>query len=61
MDRMLKAQEVADGLGVPLTTLYSWRATGKGPRGFRVGKYVRFKAADVEAWLERQADPKPAA
>jgi excisionase family DNA binding protein len=61
MDKLLKAQEVADGLGVPLTTLYAWRSTGKGPRGFRVGKYVRFKASDVDAWLERQADPAPAA
>jgi excisionase family DNA binding protein len=61
MDQMLTAQEVADSLGIPLGTLYSWRANGKGPRGFRVGKYVRFKASDVEAWLERQADPVPAA
>jgi len=62
MDKMLTAQEVADFLGVPLTTLYSWRSCGgKGPRGFRVGKHLRFKAADVDAWLDRQADPLPAA
>lgn len=60
MDKMLTAQEVADALGVPLATLYSWRSTGKGPRGFRVGKHLRFKASDVDAWLERQADPIPA-
>ena len=61
MEKMLKAQEVADGLGVPLATIYAWRATGKGPRGHRVGKFIRFKASDVEVWLERQADPAPAA
>jgi len=56
MEKLLTAQEVADGLGIPLSTLYSWRYSGKGPRGFRVGKYVRYKTADVEAWLELQAD-----
>jgi excisionase family DNA binding protein len=54
-------KDVADYLHVPERTVYAWRATSKGPRGFRVGKYVRYKASDVEAWLERQADPAPAA
>ena len=60
-ERLMSLEEVAEYLGVPVRTLYSWRATRKGPRGFRVGKYVRYKASDIEAWLERQADPAPAA
>jgi excisionase family DNA binding protein len=60
-ESLMSLEEVAGYLGVPVRTVYSWRATSKGPRGFRVGKYVRYKASDVELWLERQADPAPLA
>lgn len=33
-------------------TVYQWRRKGIGPRGFRVGRYVRFDPADVRAWVE---------
>jgi len=58
-ESLMSLEEVAGYLGVPVRTVYSWRATSKGPRGFRVGKFVRYKASDVAAWLERQADPAP--
>jgi excisionase family DNA binding protein len=59
-ESLMSLEDVAGYLGVPVRTVYSWRSIGKGPRGFRVGKYVRYKAADIDAWLERQADPAPA-
>lgn len=58
-ESLMSLEEVAGYLGVPVRTVYSWRATSKGPRGFRVGKFVRYKASDVAAWLECQADPVP--
>jgi excisionase family DNA binding protein len=58
-ESLMSLEEVAGYLGVPVRTVYSWRATSKGPRGFRVGKFVRYKASDVAAWLECQADPAP--
>ena len=48
--------EVANYLNVPKQTIYSWRQTGYGPKGFRVGKYLRWHAATVIQWtlgLER--------
>lgn len=57
-DRLLSTKEVADYLGVPLATLYAWRSKGEGPRGYRVGKHVRFSRESVEAWLEDQADER---
>lgn len=42
--------EVANYLGVPKQTIYSWRTTGYGPKGFRVGKHVRWRAATVIEW-----------
>ncbi|MER7078505.1 transcriptional regulator, AlpA family [Saccharopolyspora kobensis] len=47
-------QEVSAYLGVPVGTLYQWRSSGFGPPGRRVGKYVRYKPDEVEAWFESQ-------
>ena len=50
------AARVAAYLGVPKQTLYAWRHTGNGPKGFRVGKHLRWHPHTVVAWtlaLER--------
>lgn len=61
MDKLLTADEVADILGVPLATVYQWRSRSVGPRGYRVGRHLRFREIDVEMWLETQHEPRPAA
>ena len=43
-------EDVANYLGVPKQTIYSWRHTGYGPKGFRVGKHLRWRSAVVIAW-----------
>jgi excisionase family DNA binding protein len=58
MDRLLTPNEVADLLGIPLGTLYRWKATGEGPRRIRVGKHLRFRQRDVDAYLDRKADER---
>ncbi len=55
-ERLLSAQDVAEYLGVPLATLYQWRTKGTAPRAVKVGRHIRFRPADVEAWCERNAD-----
>ncbi|SFD67380.1 DNA binding domain-containing protein, excisionase family [Actinopolyspora alba] len=47
--------DVADYLGVPTNTIYQWRSRGSGPPGRRLGKHLRFKPDDVEAWFDAQA------
>lgn len=59
-EQLESPQDVANYLGVPLDTVYAWRSRGIGPRGIRVGRHVRYRRADVDAWLERQADPRVA-
>lgn len=54
VDRLLTAKELADYLAVPLATVYRWRSHGVGPRGFRVGRHVRFQWVDVQDWVEAQ-------
>lgn len=53
-NELLTAEEVAKELGVPVKTLRNWACLGKGPRRMRVGKYVRYRAADVKTWLDNQ-------
>lgn len=60
-DEFMDPQGLAQFLRVPLGTVYRWRQHGEGPRGYRVGRHVRYRLSEVEAWLERQADPRPAA
>ena len=52
---LLTPDELAAFLRVPVATIQSWRTKRTGPRGYRVGKHVRYRRADVEAWLERRA------
>lgn len=53
-DRLLTVTELANYLGLPVTTLYQWRYRRQGPPGFRVGRHLRYRWADVEAWIQRQ-------
>lgn len=53
-ERLLRLREVADWLGVSHSTMYHWRGAGKGPPGFLVGGQVRYRAGDVQAWLNQQ-------
>lgn len=45
-------EDVAAFLRVPVQTVYSWRAKGTGPKGRRVGKYLRYRPEDVIAWFD---------
>lgn len=53
-DNLLTVEEVADELRVPAGTFRSWRAQGRGPRSFKIGRRVVYRRADIEAWLVKQ-------
>jgi len=53
-ERLVSVQELASYLDVPVKTIYAWRYHGQGPRGFRVGRHVRFRWLDVQVWLSEQ-------
>lgn len=55
MIKLLSPKELADVLGVPVKTIYDWNLKGTGPKYVRVGRHVRYRPADVEAWLADQA------
>jgi predicted DNA-binding transcriptional regulator AlpA len=51
-DELLTPEEVADWIRRPITTLYNWRSRRVGPPAIRVGGRLRYRRADLEAWLE---------
>lgn len=55
-DRLLDAAAVAERLGVPKTWVLESARSGAMPC-VRLGRYVRFDMADVEAWVEECKRP----
>lgn len=53
---LLSPTELAEYLKIPVKTIYNWRSEGTGPRGIRVGRHVRFRRTDIEAWLDRNVE-----
>ena len=47
--------EVAEYLGIQSQTLRKWRAQGQGPKYVPLGRSIRYRLADVDAWLESHA------
>lgn len=56
MGRLWTVDDVSGYLGVPVNTLYQWRTKGYGPKGARMGKYLRYRPEDVAAWVDGQVD-----
>lgn len=41
-------------LNVPKETIYRWRRTRFGPPAVKLGKYLRWRPEDVDAWITDQ-------
>jgi excisionase family DNA binding protein len=50
-EKFLTVPEVASILSVKQSTVYQWAKSGEIPH-YRLGRIVRFKRKDVEAWVE---------
>lgn len=53
LSAVMSISELAAYLHVAVQTIYDLRCQGRGPRGFRVGREIRFRLREVEAWLSR--------
>ena len=51
IDHLLREDEVAGHLGIPKRTIQAWRLRGEGPPFFKLGRAVRYRCSDLEAWL----------
>jgi len=52
----LTTQDLADYIQTPEATIRTWRARGTiGPRAYRLGRIVKYKLHEVEAWIESRS------
>ena len=49
--RLIEIDELSAMLGVSKNTLYDWCAVKKIPH-IKLGKFLRFNAAEIESWLQ---------
>ncbi|MFD7775287.1 helix-turn-helix transcriptional regulator [Streptomyces sp. NPDC059753] len=53
--RFLTPDDLVEMFELPsIETVYQWRRKRTGPRGFRVGRHLRFDPEDVRAWVDSQ-------
>ena len=55
--RHLTTAELAERLRLPEATVKYWRVTGYGPRPMHIGKHVRYRETDIEAWEKSRLQP----
>jgi len=51
----LNIRQVADYLGIKVSTLYSLVEEKKIPH-YRIGRQIRFKRSDIDAWMDNQKE-----
>ena len=53
---IFRPKDAAAYLGVAVSTLYRWAATGDFPQRVKLGRQASgWRKADLDAWLERKA------
>lgn len=60
-EALLSVEDVAARYQVSPATVHQWLYKSTAPRSLKIGRYRRFRLADVIAWEEAQADQQPAA
>jgi excisionase family DNA binding protein len=53
---LMTLAEAAAHLRTPVATLRYWRHLGTGPAGFRLGRRVVFRRADLDRWVCEQQE-----
>ncbi len=59
-DELIDESALATRLHVSRSTLQSWRYGGRGPRFIKLGRTVRYRNADVDAYLRANTRGKVA-
>ncbi|MFE9776221.1 helix-turn-helix transcriptional regulator [Streptomyces sp. NPDC005931] len=56
-DRYLTPEDLVRLFELPsVETVYQWRRKRMGPRGFRVGRHLRYDPAEVQAWVRSRTE-----
>jgi predicted DNA-binding transcriptional regulator AlpA len=52
--RLINEHEVASSCSISVLTLRKWRSQKRGPQFVKIGVLVRYRPADVDAWIAGQ-------
>ncbi len=58
MQKLMNTKQLAEYLGIAVSTILQYRADGTGPQYIKLGHLVRYRQSDVDAWLERKSTGK---
>lgn len=61
LEKMLSTRELAEYLGVQPQAIYDLRCDGRGPRAVHVGRELRYRVSEIQAWIDRMSEPERAA
>jgi predicted DNA-binding transcriptional regulator AlpA len=53
-DEWVSGRQLSEEWGIPERTLGQWRYKRIGPKFVSIGRHVRYRRADVDAWLAGQ-------
>jgi len=53
---LLIEQDVANHIGVSIQTLRKWRYDGIGPRHIKIGRTIRYRQEDIDAFFAQAAE-----
>jgi predicted DNA-binding transcriptional regulator AlpA len=53
-DHLLTTREAAAALRISASSLHKWRVSGHGPRFVYIGHRVRYRVADIAAYIAEQ-------
>ena len=51
---LLTVEQTAEYLGLAISTLNNWRHNGEGPGFIKLGRAVRYRQSDLDAYIELQ-------
>ena len=54
IDVLKNREQAAKYIGLKTQTLAVWACRGQGPNYVKIGRSVRYRQSDLDAWLERQ-------
>ena len=54
IEPLLSVSDLSRILQIPTATIYQWHYRGIGPTPIRVGKHLRWRPREVDAWLRQQ-------
>ncbi len=58
MQPLIDEKACAGLVGCVVSTLQKWRVRGDGPPFVKVGRLVRYRPEDVEAWVAMRSAPQ---